>query len=165
MWCSYVRKKKTVPNSWVSFPFPQKYVYSPAGSVPPPSHLTSCTPTKSNWYCCSCNLNQWTCPMVISWTEAKMSLAYDNVKKQVTALRHFSVLHLFQLCSYLLWFSIRTVSLDILKKDKITCFFSFFEFLLMHITLLRSVVGWGTMLQSRRSLVDSRWGHWIFQLT
>jgi hypothetical protein len=25
-------------------------VYSPAGSVPPPSHLNSCTPTKSNLY-------------------------------------------------------------------------------------------------------------------
>jgi hypothetical protein len=31
------------------FPFHRKmYVYSPAGSVPPLSHLTSCTSTKSN---------------------------------------------------------------------------------------------------------------------
>jgi hypothetical protein len=31
-------------------PFPQKNVHSPAGSVPPLSYLTSCTPTKSNLY-------------------------------------------------------------------------------------------------------------------
>jgi hypothetical protein len=42
--------KKPVPNSWFSFPFPYKNVYSPAGSVPTPSHLTSSTPTKSSLY-------------------------------------------------------------------------------------------------------------------
>jgi hypothetical protein len=36
--------KKPVPNSWFSFPTPQKNVYSLVGSVPLPSHLTSCTP-------------------------------------------------------------------------------------------------------------------------
>jgi hypothetical protein len=40
--------KKPVPNSWFSFLFPYKNVYSLAGSLPPPSHVTSCTPTKSN---------------------------------------------------------------------------------------------------------------------
>jgi hypothetical protein len=42
--------KNPVPNSWFSFPFPYKNVYSPAGTVPLPSHLISCTPTKSNLY-------------------------------------------------------------------------------------------------------------------
>jgi hypothetical protein len=41
---------KTASTSWFSLPFLQKDVYSPAGFVPPPSHLTSCTPTKSNLY-------------------------------------------------------------------------------------------------------------------
>jgi hypothetical protein len=41
--------RKPVPNSWFSFPFPQKNVYSPTRSVPPPSHLTY-MPTKSNLY-------------------------------------------------------------------------------------------------------------------
>jgi hypothetical protein len=45
----YVRKKP-VPNSWFSFPFPEKNIHSPAGSVPPLSHLTSCTPIKSNFH-------------------------------------------------------------------------------------------------------------------
>jgi hypothetical protein len=40
--------KTPVPNSWFLFPSPLKNVYSPAGSVPPPSHLTSCTPSKPN---------------------------------------------------------------------------------------------------------------------
>jgi hypothetical protein len=31
-------------------PFHRKNVYSPAGTVPLPSHLTSCTPTKSSLY-------------------------------------------------------------------------------------------------------------------
>jgi hypothetical protein len=44
IWLFYGRKK--VPNSWSSFTFPYKYVYSPAGSEPPLSHLTSCTPNK-----------------------------------------------------------------------------------------------------------------------
>jgi hypothetical protein len=42
--------KKPVPKSWFSSHFSQKNVYSPAGSVPPPPHLTSCTPSKSNLY-------------------------------------------------------------------------------------------------------------------
>jgi hypothetical protein len=42
--------KYPVPNSWFLFSFPKKNVYSPAGVVPLPSHLTSCTPTKSNLY-------------------------------------------------------------------------------------------------------------------
>jgi hypothetical protein len=33
----------------IFIPFPQKNVYSPACSVPPSSHLTSCTPTKANY--------------------------------------------------------------------------------------------------------------------
>jgi hypothetical protein len=41
--------KNPVPNS-LSFSFQQKNVYSPAGAVPLPSHLTSCTPTKSSLY-------------------------------------------------------------------------------------------------------------------
>jgi hypothetical protein len=32
------------------FPTNILYAYWPAGSVPPPSHLTSCTPPKSNLY-------------------------------------------------------------------------------------------------------------------
>jgi hypothetical protein len=40
--------KKAAPNSRFSFPFLEKNVYSLAGSVPSSSHLTSCTPTKSN---------------------------------------------------------------------------------------------------------------------
>jgi hypothetical protein len=45
-----LRTKNPVPNSWFSFPFSLKNVYSPAGTVPLPSYLTSCTPTKSNLY-------------------------------------------------------------------------------------------------------------------
>jgi hypothetical protein len=37
-----------IPNSRYAFPFPQKKVYSPAGSVPPLSHPTSCARTKFN---------------------------------------------------------------------------------------------------------------------
>jgi hypothetical protein len=50
--CWYVSllHKKPVPNSWFSFPIPQKNVYSPSGWAPPPSHLTCCTPAKSNLY-------------------------------------------------------------------------------------------------------------------
>jgi hypothetical protein len=43
-------QKQIVPNSWFSFPFPYKNVYSPASSVPPLSNLTSCIPHKSNLY-------------------------------------------------------------------------------------------------------------------
>jgi hypothetical protein len=42
--------KNPVPNSCFSFPFPQKNVHSPAGSVPPPLHLTTYTPSKSKLY-------------------------------------------------------------------------------------------------------------------
>jgi hypothetical protein len=42
--------EKCVPNSCFSFSFPQETVYSSAGLVPPLSHLTPCTPTKSNLY-------------------------------------------------------------------------------------------------------------------
>jgi hypothetical protein len=41
-------KKKPVPNSLFSFPFPQN-VYSPAPSVPPSSSATY-TPTKSKYH-------------------------------------------------------------------------------------------------------------------
>jgi hypothetical protein len=47
---SLLYKKKNVTNSLFSFHFPEKSVFYPASSVPPPSHLTSCTPTKSNLY-------------------------------------------------------------------------------------------------------------------
>jgi hypothetical protein len=47
---SLKHKKKPVPNSCSLFPFPHKNIHSPAGSVPPQSHLTSCMPTKSNLY-------------------------------------------------------------------------------------------------------------------
>jgi hypothetical protein len=46
LWCT----KNSVPNWWFSFPFPQEKIQSPAYTVPPISHLTSCTPTKSNLY-------------------------------------------------------------------------------------------------------------------
>jgi hypothetical protein len=49
-WYDSLMHKKPVSNSWFSFPFPYKNVYSPLGSVPLPSHLTSCTPVKSNLY-------------------------------------------------------------------------------------------------------------------
>jgi hypothetical protein len=42
--------KKPVTNSWFSFPFPLRNMYLPAHSVPPPSYLTLCTPTKCNLY-------------------------------------------------------------------------------------------------------------------
>jgi hypothetical protein len=44
---------KPVPNSWFSFSFLWKNAYYPASSVPQPSHLTSCTPTKYKWYLAS----------------------------------------------------------------------------------------------------------------
>jgi hypothetical protein len=43
-------RKKPVPNSWYSFPFPYKNVYWRAVLMPPLPYLTSCTPTKSNLY-------------------------------------------------------------------------------------------------------------------
>jgi hypothetical protein len=55
--------KNHVPNSWFSFHFPLKNVYSPAGSVPPLSHLTSCTPTKSNLWHFFRHCPQRTCPI------------------------------------------------------------------------------------------------------
>jgi hypothetical protein len=42
--------KNPVPTWWSAFAFPYKNVKSAAGSVPPLSHPTSCTPTKSNSY-------------------------------------------------------------------------------------------------------------------
>jgi hypothetical protein len=42
--------EKTCILFMILIPFRQKNVYSPAGSVPPPSHLTFYTPTKSNLY-------------------------------------------------------------------------------------------------------------------
>jgi hypothetical protein len=42
--------KVPVPNSWFSFLFYRKMCILSASSVPPPSHLTSCTPSKCNLY-------------------------------------------------------------------------------------------------------------------
>ena len=45
-WCT----KNPLPNWRFSFPFSKKKIQSPALTVPPLSHITSCTPTKSNLY-------------------------------------------------------------------------------------------------------------------
>ena len=42
--------KNRLPNWWFSLPFPLKKLKSPVLTVPPLSHLTSCTSTKSNLY-------------------------------------------------------------------------------------------------------------------
>jgi len=46
LWCT----KNTVPNLWFYFLFRRKNYNPPALTVPPLSHLTSCTSTKSNLY-------------------------------------------------------------------------------------------------------------------
>jgi hypothetical protein len=56
--------KNAVPNSWFSFPFPYKNLYSPAGSVPPKPYLTFYNPTKCTLYfdLSFANCHEWTCP-------------------------------------------------------------------------------------------------------
>jgi hypothetical protein len=49
--CAYAEPDQFSPHHPIrSLQDPLKNVYSPACSVPPPSDLTSCTPTKSNLY-------------------------------------------------------------------------------------------------------------------
>jgi hypothetical protein len=77
--------KKPVPKWWLVFPFPQRNVKSSAGSLPPLSHLTSCTPTKSNY------------TLLILLIPFSMNLTYrDSWHSKLQSHVHFPLLRPFQ---------------------------------------------------------------------
>jgi hypothetical protein len=73
-WYYAVVYKNLVPDWWFAFPFSQFYIKSPALTVPPLSHRTSCKPIKPCWfpgyYC------KWTWPIQAPYTPCAKCLVF-----------------------------------------------------------------------------------------